>query len=30
VENVDPISLLSHETIVIDQEAFNKLEGMFS
>ena len=30
VENVDPISLLSHETIVIDQEALNKLEGMFS
>ena len=30
VENVDPISLLSHESIVIDQEALNKLEGMFS
>ena len=30
VENVDPISLLSHETIVIDQEALNKLEGMFT
>ena len=30
VEDVDPISLLSHETIVIDQEALNKLEGMFS
>ena len=30
VENVDPIILLSHETIVIDQEALNKLEGMFS
>ena len=30
VENVDPISLLSHETIVIDQEALIKLEGMFT
>ncbi len=30
VENVDPIILLSHQTIVIDQEALNKLEGMFS
>ena len=30
VENVDPISLLNHESIVIDQEALNKLEGMFS
>ena len=30
VENVDPISLLSHETIVIDQEALSKLEGMFT
>ena len=30
VENVDPISLLSHESIVIDQEALNKLEWMFS
>jgi len=30
VENVDPISLLGHEKIVIDQDALNKLEGMFS
>ena len=30
VENVDPISLLTYERIVIDQEALNKLEGMFS
>ena len=30
VDNVDPINLLSHETIVIDQEALNKLEGMFT
>jgi len=30
VENVDPISLLSHQTIVIDQEALNKIEVMFS
>ena len=30
VENVDPISLLTYKSIVIDQEAFNKLEGMFS
>ena len=30
VENVDPISLLTYERIVIDQESLNKLEGMFS
>ena len=30
VENVHPINLLSHQSIVIDQEALNKLEGMFS
>ena len=30
VENVDPINLLNHQNIVIDQEALNKLEGMFS
>ena len=30
VENVDPISLLTYEKIVIDQEALNMLEGMFS
>ena len=30
VENLHPINLLSHQSIVIDQEALNKLEGMFS
>jgi large subunit ribosomal protein L4 len=30
VENVHPINLLSYQNIVIDQEALNKLEGMFS
>ena len=30
VENVDPISLLTYKSIVIDHEALNKLEGMFS